>query len=319
MSEVSITKGHHHVSFPRLPDVPVDSSPDPLAPLDMILRFSEGRQFSVHLAKEPCSILVRELLMALVSLCNFGGTVNSPSRAETYTISIRKFARFLSARLSAQACTRLSVSDLTPHDLDSFEEQARAQASHEESVSPYKWIASLVRLLRWWQEMHPERLSAALAARLTYVANGPVGRSTPRDSYSGQITDALRTACLKDISQITERLTIQCEQQLAAGCDPEISGWQDIHNVVWHIVQHGVIPARTVKGNHWYQVSRGLEEVHARVFPTARDLVPFLVFLALSTDIAIAHELRNEITGRRKEAASQAGSCNFLCISAMMC
>jgi hypothetical protein len=287
MAELSITKGHPHVSFPPQSNAPTTSSPVSLAPLDMILRFSEGRQFSVHLAKEPCSALVSELLMALVGLCDFGGTVNSPGRAETYTISIRKFVRFLSARSSAQACTRLSVSDLTPYDLDSFEEHVRAQATHEESVSPYKWIGALVCLLRWWQETRPERISAGLAARLAYVANGSVGRSTPRDGYSGQITDVLRTACLKDIPQITERLTVQCDQQLAAGRDPEVYGWEDTHNVVWHIAHYGVIPARTVAKNHWYQVSDGLDEVHTRVFPTARDLVPFLALLALSTDIAI--------------------------------
>src|SRR6266568_4740341 len=286
MSEPSITKGHPHVSFASQSLAPADPSPVPLAPPDMILRFSEGRQFPVHLAKEPCSALVRELLMALVGLCDFGGTVNSPGRAEVYTISIRKFVRYLSARSSSHA-GQLSVSDLTPQDLDSFEEQVRAQATHEESVSPYIWKGSLVRLLRWWNETHPERLSAALKSRLAYVANGSVGRSTPRDGYSGQITDALRAACLKDIPQVTERLTIQCDQQLAAGRDPEVYGWRDTHNVVWHIAHNGIIPAHTVAKNYWYQVSEGLEEVHARVFPTARDLVSFLVLLALSTDIAI--------------------------------
>src|SRR6266568_9666386 len=171
MSEQSITKGHRHVSFPDQPFVPVDPFPTPLAPLDMILRFSEGRQFPVHLAKEPCSALVRELLMALVGLCNFGGAVNSPGRAELYTISIRKFVRYLSARSSSHA-GQLSVSDLTPQDLDSFEEQVRAQATHEESVSPYIWKGSLVRLLRWWRETHPERMLDPLQARLAYIANG---------------------------------------------------------------------------------------------------------------------------------------------------
>ncbi len=295
MAEQSITKGHRHVSFPTLPDAPVDPSPVPLAPLDMILRFSEGRHFSVHLAQEPCSALVRELLMALVGLSNFGGTVNSPGRAELYTISIRKFVRFLAAQLSPQACT-LTVSDLTSHDLDTFEESLRAQATHEESVSPYTWIGSIVRLLRWWCQTHPERLTVALKARLAYIANGPAGRHTPRDGYSGRITDALRAACLKDIPQITERLTVQCEQQLTAGRDPEVYGWENPQNVVWHIANKGVIQAHTVARNRWYQVLEGLEAVHARVFPTARDLVPFLVFLALTTDIAIESlkELRTD-------------------------
>ena len=95
MSDSSITKGQRHVSFPAQPEISGDPlPPDPLAPLDMILRFSEGRQFHVHLAKEPCSALVRELLTALTALCDFGGTLNSPSRAEMYTLSIRKFVRF---------------------------------------------------------------------------------------------------------------------------------------------------------------------------------------------------------------------------------
>src|SRR6266496_1299186 len=281
MSEPSITKGHRHVSFPALPDTPVASSPVPLAPLDMILRFSEGRHFAVHLSKEPCPALARELLMALVGLSDFGGTVNSPGRAELYTISIRKFVRYLSARSSPQECT-LTVSDLTPRDLEMFEEHLRAQATHEESVSPYTWIGSLVRLLRWWRETHPEHIPFALKARLAYIANGSTGRHTPRDGYSGQITDALRAACLKDIPRITERLTVLCDQKLAEGRDPEEYGWKDPHNVLWHIAHFGVIQASPAERNRWYS-----EQLHAQVFPTARDLVPFLVYLALSTDIAI--------------------------------
>jgi hypothetical protein len=286
MSEQSITKGHRHVSFPSQPTAPDDPFPTPLAPLDMILRFSEGRHFAVHLAKEPCPTLARELLMALVGLCDFGGTVNSPGRAELYIISIRKFVRYLSVPSSPQA-GRLSVSDLIPQDLARFEEHLRAQATHEESVTPYTWIGSIVRLLRWWRDTHPERLSVALTARLAYIADGSVGRYTPRDSYSGHIADALRAACLKDIPSITERLTVQCEQQLAAGRDPEVHGWRETPNVVWHIANKGVIPASSVAHHRWYQVSEGLEETHARVFPTARDLVPFLVLLALSTDTAV--------------------------------
>lgn len=97
MTERSITKGHRHVPFPPLPDEPIDAPPVPLAPLDMVLQFSEGRHFAVHLAKEPCPTLARELLMALVGLCDFGATVNSPGRAELYTVSIRKFVRYFSA------------------------------------------------------------------------------------------------------------------------------------------------------------------------------------------------------------------------------
>jgi hypothetical protein len=66
----------------------------------MILWFSEGRSCAVRLSKEPCPALVRELLMALVGLCDFGGTVNSPGRAELYVTGIRKFARFLHTRSS---------------------------------------------------------------------------------------------------------------------------------------------------------------------------------------------------------------------------
>jgi hypothetical protein len=261
----------------------------------MILRFSEGRHVEVRLSKEPCPALVRELLMALVGLCDFGGTINSPGRAELYTIGIRKFVRFLDTQSSPQGRTQ-TVSDLTPHDLELFEEHLRAQATHEESVSPYTWIGSIVRLLRWWRDTHPERISVALKERLAYVANGSVGRHTPRDSYSGQITNALRAACLKDIPQITERLTVQCDQQCAKGHDPEVDGWEKPENVIWHIAHKGVISAHPVAKNHWYQALGGLEGIHAHVFPTARDLVPFLVLLALSTDIAIESlkELRTD-------------------------
>jgi hypothetical protein len=117
---------------------------------------------------------------------------------------------------------------------------------------------------------------------LGYMVNGPTGHHVPRDSYSGQITDALRAACLKDIPQVTERLTALCDEKLAEGRDPEVHGWKDPHNVLWHIANCGVMQASPVERNRWYS-----ERLHAQIFPTARDLVPFLVYLALSTDIAI--------------------------------
>ena len=135
MSDPSITKGQHHVSFPAQPDVSGDPVPDRLVPLDMILRFSEGRQFRVYLAKEPCSALVRELLTALTALCDFGGTINSPGRAEKYTVSIRKFVRFLADRSAPQECT-LTVSDLTPQDLDTFEAYLRGTGDPRRECLP---------------------------------------------------------------------------------------------------------------------------------------------------------------------------------------
>ncbi len=281
MSDPSITKGQRHVSFPAQPDVSGERAPDRLVPLDMTLRFSEGRQCRVFLAKEPCSALVCELLTALTALCDFGGTLNSPSQAQKYTQSIRKFVRFLADRSASQECT-LTVSDLTPQDLDTFEAYLRGQATHEESATPYIRMVPIVRLLRWWRDTHPERITAPLKARLIYIVNGTTGRHTPRDGYSGVITDALRAACLKDIPLVTERLTVLCDQKLAEGRDPEEYGWKDPHNVLWHIAHFGVIQASPAERNRWYS-----EQLHAQVFPTARDLVPFLVYLALSTDIAI--------------------------------
>src|SRR5262249_25888746 len=77
------------------------------------------------------------------------------------------------------------------------------------------------------------------------------------------------------------------DQKLAEGRDPEEHGWEKPEHVIWHIAHKGAISAHTVAKNRWYHALGGLEGIHACVFPTARDLVPFLVLLALSTDIAI--------------------------------
>ena len=137
-------------------------------------------------------------------------------------------------------------------------------------------MVSIVRLLRWWRDTHPERITASLQARLTYIANGSIGHYTPRDGYSGQITDALRAACLKDIPQVTERLTVLCDQKLAEGRDPEEHGWEDPHNVLWHIAHYGVISAHLRQEEPTVSSERvahsSLSHVHVISFPFSCSL-----------------------------------------------
>lgn len=290
MSERKITKGRRQVQFPALPVLDVTSAPVPVAPLTARLVFSEGRSLFVDLRDEPCGQLAGELLHALTRLSRLPNRINSPGTAQRYCTSIRQLVRFLGA-LRPDPHT-IQVSDLTAHDLALFEDHLRAaMESERNATTPYKAMGMIVRLLRWWRDTHPDRIAPALVDRLRYVADGTVGADSPRDAYSPKVAASLRKACIDDISRTVDRLR-QGEARLLAGRDPQRFGWKEPDNVLWAIAHapRGVIHNKPdhIDTTAHPELSRlRLTDLHLMLYSSSRDLVPFIVLLALTTDIAV--------------------------------
>jgi len=182
------------------------------------------------------------------------------------------------------------VSDLTPTDLALFEEHLRAQATHEESVTPYTWIGSVVRLLRWLARNLILSAFPWLSGRgWPILPMDQLAAIRPVIAIVGASADALRAAALKDIPSVTERLTVQCEQQLVAGRDPEVHGWRETPNVVWHICPQGshsrIDPSPTIDVS---SLRRARRNACANVSPQPHAISSlFWCFGSAPTDIAI--------------------------------
>lgn len=256
-------------------------------PLALVLRFSEGRSLTVDLSSVPCERLARELLSALASLCECGSRINSPKTAQWTVVVLHQFLRFLSKQYP-ETHTTYSVAQLCKEEIDAFEDHVRAQASRETSTTPYQKMLSIISLLREWMKLHPDRISNSLRERLVYIANGPIGISQPRDGYSPLIADAIRAACKEEITRIIHRITVQGEEFLAQGQDPEVDGSDKPQNVLWFIARHGKDPSiKRLNPDRRVKPELRWQPLHELLYPSPRDLVPFFILLALLTDIAI--------------------------------
>jgi hypothetical protein len=256
-------------------------------PLALVLRFSEGRSLTVDLSSVPCERLARELLSALASLCECGSRINSPKTAQWTVVVLHQFLRFLSKQYP-ETYTTYSVAQLCKEEIDAFEDHVRAQASRETSTTPYQKMLNIISLLREWMKLHPDSISDSLRERLGYIANGPIGISQPRDGYSQLIADTIRAACKEEITRIIHRITVQGEELLAQGQDPEVDGSDKLQNVLWFIARHGKAPSiKRVNPDRRVKPELRWQPLHELLYPSQRDLVPFFILLALSTDIAI--------------------------------
>lgn len=251
-------------------------------PLVTIVRFPTGLSRTIDLSNEPCSRFCRELLRALVELTEVTGPINRPGTLGAYAGCIRDLVRFL-AKVYPQRDDIITATDLTRHDIDAFEAHLRTRFRSDSNTS-YHAMCRIRILLRQIESDTPGILSRDVDERLTFAATGSIGRYYPRDAYSLYVAEQLRSACQKEMADVIKRITVTGEERLSAGRDPDIYGWDDRDNKLWAIAHQGVIDYRT----SWYKRGRqALGDLHRMLYPTSRDLVPFIVMLALNTDLPI--------------------------------
>ncbi|HLW01597.1 MAG TPA: hypothetical protein VKT82_23270 [Ktedonobacterales bacterium] len=280
MDKPAITKGRRHVTFSTSLVSAPPPEPERITPLTLVLGFSEGRSLSVDFSSEQCEQVARELLSALAAICKFGNRINTSGSAFAYVQTIHIFLRFLKQRHLAPY-NLLSVTQFSKEDIDAFEDYLRACAIRESSNTPYRHMNRLVLLLREWMRLFPHPVSDSLRERLVYSVNGGIGKHQPRNGYSPLVAEAIRTVCKKEIPRIVQRITVEGEELLALGQDPEVDGWKKPQNVLWAIAQHGMVASRNVKP------PLQLKRLYPLLYPSLRDLVPFWVLLTLTTDIPI--------------------------------
>jgi hypothetical protein len=106
--------------------------------------------------------------------------------------------------LAETAATVDGPEHLRPEHIDGFESWLEAQ--HVTTIHRHTIIAKVIIALRTIDASRLGVLDDKLRQRLRYTSARPVGRSTPRDAYSGFVARQLRDAARTDIQAIVRRL-----------------------------------------------------------------------------------------------------------------
>jgi hypothetical protein len=171
--------------------------------------------------------------------------------------------------------------------IDGFENWLEAQGVT--TIHRHTILAKAIIALRTIDASRSGVIDEKLRQRLRYTSARPVGRSTPRDAYSGYIAKQLRDAARADIQLITRRLrsNTPAEEQ----DDPSISSATAAAHAV--ICEEGCIAHShaTVRSLYIRRRLRGLDnatlilDLHAPFYLTAEDIIPFFVALSLETGL----------------------------------
>jgi hypothetical protein len=175
---------------------------------------------------------------------------------------------------------------LRAEHIDGFERWL--EAIGVSTIHRHTILAKLINSLRTIDARRPGVLDDKLRRRLGYTSARPMGRSTPRDAYSGFVAKQLRDAARADIVAIAQRLRSpppidhpnpslrRCLETAAAVIEaegtvshrhPKLSYF---HSRCYLLGSHGGTPVR---------------DLHARCYLFAEDIIPFFVLLSLETGL----------------------------------
>lgn len=282
----SSSRGRRKVQFSPVQPQPASETDDPVLRGIGTLRFEhsfpDGRRFRCDMTGTLVPRLVAPLVGAHYALLNQPSGPSSPGAAKKYAISIRS----LVTQLEQIDRGLTDISDLEGHHLDRFEALLR-EAFKPDSQEPYQKVLRIVLLLRKVRELGLAALQPTLIERLGYVANGGAGTSVPLDAFSEYIQKQLRRACRVEIQRTVRRLTSEADARLAGGRDPRVGGWSNPDDVLWEINRVGTLSQATLHEHLSVREAAllGLRELHRTMYPTQRDLVPFVILLMLEMDI----------------------------------
>ncbi|MGI8777624.1 MAG: hypothetical protein ACR2LJ_09630 [Acidimicrobiales bacterium] len=267
--------------------VDVDSEGATVAALGarLDLSFPDGRSYRADLGPLGHRRLMVAFAGVLTAHAEAGGGVTAPASASAYVAAMRRFSAHLDGR---HPNTNLWPADLSPEDIDSFEERLRARYSTG-STTPSVLINKVVFLLRMVADAHPVRTD--LTARLRWGASGPTGNSTPRDAYSGAVAASLRRAARAAMCETIARLTVTGPQFVATSRSPWEGSWRRREDVAWEINRAGLVSQAGLRSASARQeVARpkwSLAELHRLVYPANEDLAAFFLAFALESGMEV--------------------------------
>jgi hypothetical protein len=195
---------------------------------------------------------------------------------------LKRFFHFL----VETAATINGPEHLRPEHIDGFESWLEAQGTT--TIHRHATISKAIIALRTIDASRPGLLDDKLRQRLRYTSAHPIGRWTPRDTYSGFVAKQLRDAARADIQAFTRRLEAPAPIEHS---DATLRGHLETAAAV--IGAEGTIDHKHPVLQSVYRrfLRLGLEggalirDLHARHYLLAEDVIAFCVALSLETGL----------------------------------
>jgi hypothetical protein len=175
---------------------------------------------------------------------------------------------------------------LRTEHIDGFERWL--EAGGRNTIHRHTILAKVIIALRTIDARRPGLLDEKLRRRLRYTSARPVGRSTPRDAYSGFVAKQLRDAARADIVAIAQRLKspapIDHSDATLCGHLEVAATVIDAEGTIGH--SHDTLQS-FYRRFHLLGLEAGtpIRNLHARRYLLAEDIIPFFVLLSLETGL----------------------------------
>jgi hypothetical protein len=247
-----------------------------------------GLRFTVNTAHGGTALINLSTLRPRRLALAFGSALRELAPTMVRSTVLRYFdglKRFLHY-LADTAATIYGPEHLRPEHIDGFESWLEAQGVT--TIYRHTIIAKVIIALRTIDASRPGVLDDKLRQRLQYTSARPIGRSTPRDTYSSFVAKQLRNAARTDIQAITLRLKAPAPIEHS---DAALRGYLETAATV--IEADGTIGCKHPVLQLFYRRFHllGLEggepirDLHARRYLLAEDIIAFLVALGLGTGL----------------------------------
>ena len=200
----------------------------------------------------------------------------------THVNGLKRFFQFL----NSTAPKVDGPEHLRAEHIDSFESWLEAQGVT--TIHRHTILAKAIIALRTIDASRLGVIDEKMRQRLRYTSARPLGRSTPRDAYSGYVAKQLRDAARTDVQAITRRLKSPppIEHQ-----DTTLRGHLEAAAAV--IETEGTIGYKHSRLQSFYRrfhllgldAGAPIRDLHARRYLLADDVIPFVVLLSLETGL----------------------------------
>lgn len=247
-----------------------------------------GLRFTVETAHGGAALIdLVELRPRRLALA-FGSALReiAPTMVRTTVVQhvngLKRFFRFLN-----EVAPKVDGPEhLRAEHMDGFE--SWLEALGVTTIHRHTILAKAIIALRTVDTSRPGIIDEKLRQRLRYTSARPVGRSTPRDAYSGYVAQQLRDAARADVQAIARRLKSQppiehadatlCKHLEAAAAVIEAEG------SIGHT--HPTLKS-FYRRFHLLGLDTGqpIRDLHARRYLLAEDIIPFFVLLSLETGL----------------------------------
>jgi hypothetical protein len=249
---------------------------------------ANGRRRVIDLTDLPNTEIVRDMAAFLYDGFMEQSAVGQPDYRELTVV--RDFLRHLGDGVHTRR-----LEDLTPDDIDGFEQALRQEAPRSAHPKLRDFLQALKRA-------EPHRLSEAIWTRLQITSlseRRPV--AVHIEPYSDSVVRQIKKACVRRVYDTNKRLTTDAAELLAAGRDPRggsSKDWRRFENLVWLVNEVGPISRPELValsgvdfGWHMRSIPGGLTGVQRALYPSPEDLYPFFLLLLVLTGMPPASAL----------------------------